>query len=427
MQWTAVPVVGNGRRRGNMRPIAGMPLTGFITLADKLGEGGMGSVWAARHAGLGTKVAVKLIARDAPHEHPTLVPRFEREAVVTDDLMSPHAVRNIEHGVAKDGTPYIVMELLDGESLEARLERVGQLSLQETERIVAQVAEVLSEAHALGITHRDIKPGNIFLLPGDEIFVKVLDFGIAKLADAGALALTANDSFLGSPHYMSPEQITGAAQVDGRADLWSLAVVAYEALTGKPAFMGDTLGQIMMAVVNREYSTPLSARAELPSTLYDFFGKAFAYELDGRFQRGDELAGAFTAAATGRSITPQQPNDDELGKTIICQPESQQADGFQPESQQLERFQPDTFAPPSIPIDPPPMERTSGWLPAAAVALVAVLAIGMVAFDGDAPSAGHQELEVATTGLVPAELPASVAAAVRASRSGEPATHELRE
>ncbi|MBW2458137.1 MAG: serine/threonine protein kinase, partial [Deltaproteobacteria bacterium] len=135
-----------------------MSLSGFITLNEKLGEGGMGSVWAAHHAGLGTKVAVKLISRELTDRHPTLLPRFQREALVTTRIMSPHAVQNLEYGCTKEGAPYIVMELLEGESLEDRLKRQGRLTLDETEIIVSQIAQVLTEAHELGITHRDIKP-----------------------------------------------------------------------------------------------------------------------------------------------------------------------------------------------------------------------------------------------------------------------------
>jgi serine/threonine-protein kinase len=404
-----------------------MPLTGFITLVDKLGEGGMGSVWVAHHAGLGSDVAVKLISREQPHDHPTLVPRFEREAVVTNAFSSPHAVQTLEHGVAKDGSPYIVMELLEGESLEARLERDNRLTLPETEQIVVQVAEVLAEARELGITHRDIKPGNIFLLPNDEIFVKVLDFGIAKMADAAGLGLTANDAFLGSPHYMSPEQITDTSEVDGRADLWSLAVVAYQALTGALPFPGDTLGQVMMAVVGREYSTPFSELTELPPALADFFLKAFAQGLDDRFQRGEELAAAFSAAAatvgniaservhdpelgqTMKSDAPERVQDPELGQTMNSEPppREQQAESSQAMTgDPLQRVQdaelgqtvmydplsesgadaepettpyrPNTLSPGSVPVGPLPMQRAP-WLSAVGLALLAAILVSAVA------------------------------------------------
>src|SRR5262249_36668765 len=151
----------------------------------------------------------------------------------------PHVVQILDHGVTTEGLPYIVMELLEGEELAQRIERLGRLTVRDTAIIVGQGSRALSKAHSLGIVHRDIEPENVFLTEIEgEVHVKVLDFGIAKKADASLGPLTSTGSSMGTPHFMSPEQIVSAKGVDGRSDLWSLGVVAYQCLTGALPFTG---------------------------------------------------------------------------------------------------------------------------------------------------------------------------------------------
>jgi len=283
-----------------MEPCSDMLVSPNVRLAHQIGEGGMGSVWVADHLSLGTKVAVKFTTASVVRRRPALVERFKREAGIAAKIKSPHVVQVFDHGLTQDGTPYIVMELLEGENLSRRLKRMKTLSLRHTALVVSQTAQVLGRAHRLNVVHRDIKPGNLFLMSSEyEIFIKVLDFGIAKFADlVSDVSTTATGTVMGSPLYMSPEQFLSAKDVDTRADLWSLAVVAYQALTGKPPFAGETMGQVMLSAMNRTgYRSPCERNPELPGSFDDWFAKAFAERIAERFQSADELAQSFIAIA----------------------------------------------------------------------------------------------------------------------------------
>ena len=203
---------------------------GKYKLTRLLGKGGMGSVWEGIHDSLGTRVAVKFIETEYVDSHEARS-RFENEARAAAKLVSKHVVKVHDHGVMSDGRPYIVMEFLAGEPLDARRNSVGCISLPETASIVQQVARALNKAHEVGIVHRDLKPENVFLVHDDEDgteVAKVVDFGIAKFTDAtgGLSSSTRTGSILGTPYYMSPEQARGLRSVDTRSDLWSLAVIA---------------------------------------------------------------------------------------------------------------------------------------------------------------------------------------------------------
>src|SRR5688572_17624714 len=213
---------------------AGLLIDGVVRLVGLVGEGGMGSVWVADHLRLGTQVAVKFLSPQLAKESGAIV-RFQHEAMSAAQIKSPHVVQVFDHGVFAGQRPYIVMELLEGEDLAQRLERTGPLSLLELARLVVHVCRALRKAHAAGIVHRDIKPGNVFLSDQDgELFAKVLDFGIARRADAPvSTAVTDVGSMVGTPLYMSPEQMIGHANIDFRTDLWSLGVLTYYSLVGR--------------------------------------------------------------------------------------------------------------------------------------------------------------------------------------------------
>jgi serine/threonine-protein kinase len=275
---------------------AGTMVTPSLKLERLIGEGAMGSVWVADHLGLECKVAVKFITPVRLRDKPALAVRFEREAKAAARIKSPHVVQVHDHGLMSDNTPFIVMELLEGETLGARLKR-GPLPLAEVGTVVSHVGKALAKAHELGIVHRDIKPENIFLLASDDdLHVKVLDFGIAKQVEEPGQTMTQTGAILGTPMYMSPERIKSARDADYPADLWALAVVAYECVTGRTPFMGETVGALFFAICGDPLTPPSELRDGVPKALDDWFGRALRHEPDRRFGSARELAAAFRAA-----------------------------------------------------------------------------------------------------------------------------------
>ncbi len=275
---------------------AGALVGNKIRLIRALKRGGMGSVWVAEHQTLRMQVAVKFMAEQLAQD-PEYVERFSREAMASAQIKSPHVVQVFDHGVA-DTTPYIVMELLEGEDLRTRIARAGPIPIGEAATIIVQLARAMAKAHAAGIVHRDIKPDNIFMVEHDgEPFIKVLDFGVAKhVSQESEMAVTGTGAMVGTPHYMSPEQILSARRVDHRADLWSIGVVMYRALTGAVPFSGETLGAVCVAIERGVFIAPSQRRPELLSTLDAWFVRALARDPAARFQTAKEMAEAFVAA-----------------------------------------------------------------------------------------------------------------------------------
>jgi serine/threonine-protein kinase len=271
-----------------------------LRLVRVLGRGGMGAVWEAEHLSLKTRVAVKfMLDRFASSGAETA--RFVREARAAAQVKSPHVAQVFDHGVTEDGTPYIVMEMLEGESLGARLERAGRLGLRETATILGQACRALGKAHAQGIVHRDVKPDNLFLVDQDgEPFVKVLDFGVAKHEGGDAAGMTSTGAVVGTPYYMSPEQMASSKHVDGRADLWSLGVVAYRCLTGELPFDGASIGAVCLAIERGRFAPASSRVPELGPAIDAFFGRALARAPDARFPTARDLGEALASLAEGR-------------------------------------------------------------------------------------------------------------------------------
>ncbi len=239
---------------------AGLVLARRYRLIEELGRGGMGSVWRAVDLELDAPAAVKLIDSELVRA-PEAVARFKREAKAAAAIRSTHVVQILGYGVDND-TPYIAMELLEGESLAQRLERVNKLSPEETADILGQVARALGLAHKSGIVHRDMKPDNVFLVREDETEVcKVLDFGIARrrggLDDSVGLK-TKTGAILGTPYYMSPEQATGK-DVNHLTDIWSFGVIATECITGKRPFESDSTGGLFSAICIESPARPVPA------------------------------------------------------------------------------------------------------------------------------------------------------------------------
>jgi serine/threonine-protein kinase len=225
-------------------------IAGKYRIQHVLGEGGMGCVVSARHLLLNQDVAIKFLLPAAARD-PQYVERFFREARAAAAMKSEHVVRVIDVGTLDGGMPYMVMEHLAGIDLAARVQQRGPLPVEEAINYTLQACEALAEAHAVGLVHRDIKPSNLFLTRRTDgsPLVKLLDFGIAKAVSAVDGALTATGAVMGSPNYMSPEQIRSAKTVDARSDIWSLGATLHELLTGMPPFVADTFWALCAAIV----------------------------------------------------------------------------------------------------------------------------------------------------------------------------------
>jgi serine/threonine-protein kinase len=276
-------------------------VAGKYRLVRLLGRGGMGSVWEGVHASLGTRVAVKFIEAELASSAEARA-RFENEARAAARLRTRFAVEIHDHGVMPDGRPFIVMEFLDGESLESRLARRGALEVAATARVVAQVAKALMRAREAGIVHRDLKPENIFLARSpddDDEVAKVVDFGVAKFT-APTLAPSASTRtgvILGTPFYMSPEQARGLKTIDHRSDVWALGVVAYRCVTGRLPFEGEAVGDLLVKICTQDPVSPSKLDARLDARLDAWFARVLAREPQDRFQTASEAASALLVVA----------------------------------------------------------------------------------------------------------------------------------
>lgn len=308
--------------------LAGLVIAGRYEVESLLGQGGMGSVWKGRHLTLGNPVAIKFL-------HPKLTRsaearrRFENEGKAAARISSRHAVKVHDYGVADNGYPFIVMEYLEGNTLEQVIKRSGPRLLDEVTAIVTQVARALEAAHEAGIVHRDLKPDNIFLAKDPEAgklgyTVKVVDFGIAKLVHEDTSATgggTQAGTVLGTPHYMSPEALTGSAAVSGASDIWSLGSSAFAALCGRPPFQGDVLGEVVLKVCSAPLPTPSRVNSSVPREFDVWFQKACARLPQNRFATAREAAVALqnldqwvasTREQSSFEVRPIQPSVLEL-------------------------------------------------------------------------------------------------------------------
>ena len=295
-------------------PSPGDVLAGRFRVERVLGVGGMGSVFAAEDLRFARQVAIKLMLPDLM-EIPEFAGRFAREAQASSSLSSEHAARVFEVGTLPDGSPYMVLELLQGRDLDRVSRSRGPLPIQEAVQYVLETCHAIAEAHGLGIVHRDLKPSNLYLTErqGAARIIKVLDFGISKstkLEGGGGggpgeqQTLTATDSTLGSPHYMSPEQLRSAKNVDRRTDIWSLGIILHKLLTGNLAFETDSVGAHLAAIV-ADPPTPLRyRRPEAPEGLEAVILRCLQKDLSLRFQNVGQLALALApfAPPTSRGL-----------------------------------------------------------------------------------------------------------------------------
>ncbi|MCA9622127.1 MAG: serine/threonine protein kinase, partial [Myxococcales bacterium] len=268
------------------------------------GAGGMGSVWVAQDHKLDRKVAIKFIA-GASGRRESMLPRFRREARIAAKVDHPHVVQVFDYGV-HDALPYLVMELLTGESLDERLDRDGRLSPRLAIQLVDQLGHALAACHERGILHRDVKPANVFLVASSyPIFCKLVDFGIAKpAAEANATQLTASGVLVGTPAYMSPEQLFDRAEATAQTDVWALSVLAYQVVTGELPFEGETVAALGRSIDARRFTPPSAIFDDLPEALDALFTRAFAPDPEDRFADAVAFVDAFVAALSARGDAP---------------------------------------------------------------------------------------------------------------------------
>ena len=266
-----------------------------------LGEGGMGAVYLAEHPGIGRRVAIKVLKSELDHD-PQLLTRFLNEARAANAIRHPNIIEVLDSGTTEKGASYLVMELLEGESLSGRIKRLSRLDEKSAIEIAMQTASGLGAAHAKGIIHRDLKPDNLFIIPeasdAARERVKILDFGIAKLhALAGDSLKTRTGTLMGTPIYMSPEQCLGTKEVDHRSDIYSLGIIVFEMLAGQTPFVSEGFGELLSMHLHQE---PPSLRAFAPQVTAEVefsVMRMLAKKPNDRYQSMAEVRAALAAAA----------------------------------------------------------------------------------------------------------------------------------
>ena len=366
----------------------GQTLDGTYHLLRLVGEGGMGAVYEATHARLAGRYAIKVLLREYSDD-PEVRARFEREARITSLLQHPNIVQVIDHNSTADGTSYLVMEFLSGDSLAARLAREGRQTPPAVADVVDQIAAGLAAAHACGIVHRDLKPDNIILVPvvgRGSALIKILDFGISKVS-GGRDAV--DRELCGTPQYMAPEQAEGrTGDVDASTDQYALAVIAYEMLTGANPFAADTIEAVLMRVAGGGVA-PTGIAAALDSVLL----RAMSTDKARRFPSARAFADAFRAAAMAPLEAPVVP----LAEQAVPRADAEIAPGSPP---------------PRSTRRPRTRTARAGFAAAAAIAATSFLGTGAAhrapapAADLGRPPAAVAPVAVATVAVAPRPLAA---------------------
>jgi hypothetical protein len=266
-------------------------IAGKYRVERVLGAGGMGIVVAATHVELHELVALKFLLPDALVRKDVCT-RFAREARTGIRIKNEHVARVFDVGSLPDGAPYMVMEHLVGEDLAAMIERCGALPVTEAVDLLLQACEAVCEAHRIGVVHRDLKPGNLFVTTGSDgmPFVKVLDFGISKSVSMDDVAVTDTSAVLGSPLYMSPEQLTSSRDVDPRSDLWSIGVILYEMLTGHTPYARSSFPILCAAILLGKYRPMSELRPDLPVALDEVMASILVVDREARVGSVEELS-----------------------------------------------------------------------------------------------------------------------------------------
>jgi eukaryotic-like serine/threonine-protein kinase len=386
-------------------PSLGTTLAGKYRLERKLGQGGMGAVYEATHLRLGQRVAIKMVLPEVA-KRPELAYRFDREARAAAALRGRHTARVFDVDTSPEGLPYLVMEYLEGHSLGDELKRRGPLPVDEAVRYLREACEGVDEAHRAGIIHRDLKPANLFLSTEEQgRIVKVVDFGIAKIRDAGnADHHTATGAAIGTYAFMSPEHARSPRSVDARSDVWSLGVVLYQLLSDELPFQGESVINLLYAIMAQAPPSLRAARADVPEALAALIERALCKEPEGRVQTVRELsdalapferASASRIASTSRAPTVDRPpappvrspverSDGAFLPTVLVDPSKEASSGGT------------TTATKSYAVPAPPAAPSAGassrtrWIVGAVAALSASGV--MVSLRVGSPSSGKADL-----------------------------------
>jgi len=422
-----------GRR---YKPEPGSVVADKYVIDAILAEGGMGVVVSATHQQLHQRVAIKFLSSE-----PTGgvgVARFIQEARIASRIQSDHVVRVIDFGTLPDGVPYMVMEHLTGRDLEDLLDTDGPRPAAEAVDYILQAAEAVAEAHAVGLVHRDLKPANLFCTKRKGgPFIKVLDFGISKDVSTHDLALTSTGQSMGTPFYMSPEQVRDARKVDSRTDIWSLGIILYQLLTGELPFTGNTLGGVFAAIVSDPFVPLRLRRPELPVGLEAAVHRCFERDVSRRFQSVGEFARALepfapaARSAVDRIVRVEESPESHVFGSKPTVPPPEQSPGAEgsagdPPSRLLE-----TEAAARI---SPAAQTGAAWGKSTAsarvtwpvLAAVGALAIAVVVI-GAIALVGHGQKSVAAPGpsltptFAPADLPSASLPAVAETVAQPPA------
>jgi serine/threonine-protein kinase len=408
---------------------AGQILAGKLQVEGVLGRGGMGLVLIARHTILNERVAVKLMRSEGQQDpDPTQLERFYREARAAARLKGPHITRVMDVGTLDDGSPYIVMEYIEGVTLSETIRQRGPLPVDEAVDYLMQVCEGLAEAHALGIVHRDLKPSNLMLTRGIDgsPLLKILDFGIARYGESNQSTLTGSSVMLGSPSYMSPEQIRDAHRVDPRSDVWSLGVTLYELLTGNLPFEAFTPAGLIARISVDPPAPPGDYRPELPPALQQILLRCLEKSPEARFDGMADLADALLPFASPRSTQvvarihrvfeeKQTPPSDPAAPAVRSATPTSPRTGSGGSTPPTRRSSPESFAateqahtlstaattsPPSLGASGPTPRRRWPWAVAGVVLLGVPAGLLLRAFGGGTPAASG---EVVASAPAPAE------------------------
>src|SRR3954470_1977265 len=271
--------------------LVGSTVAGKYHVDRLIGRGGMGAVFQATNAVIGKRVALKFLGALTSKDSDAAT-RFQREAEAASLAESPHIVQIFDSGRSEQGLPFLVMELLTGEDLRARLQREGKLDPETTVRIGVQILKALRQAHRAGIVHRDLKPDNVFLCRRDDepSFVKIVDFGISKLQQQpGVDTLTHKGAVLGTAFYMSPEQAQSFPDIDGRTDLFSVGAILYEMLTGEPPHLAPTYEAVLIAICTRDAADVRNLAPAVPEKLAQVIARALRRDRDERYASAQDM------------------------------------------------------------------------------------------------------------------------------------------